>query len=253
MARRLIDQNRQRELRRQNILLDRLEVGFRNRLRAEIARAMEEMARVYELTGDVPPARDHHARMEAIFQSMAIAAATTFGGRVMQQGKNGGAILETKGFAETMTRLALSYVASEAVRRHITSITETTRDNVISAVDRGYREGLGARAIGRLIRDQVPQFSTFRAAMIARTETHGAANFGANEAARETGLQLRKEWIAAQDERTREDHAAADGQVVGQDEPFIVGGAALMYPGDPAGPAEQVINCRCAQGFIVID
>jgi hypothetical protein len=35
------------------------------------------------------------------------------------------------------------------------------------------------------------------------------------------------------------------------DEPFTVGGASLMYPGDPAGPAEEVINCRCCVGFIV--
>jgi hypothetical protein len=30
------------------------------------------------------------------------------------------------------------------------------------------------------------------------------------------------------------------------DEPFIVGESELMYPSDPEGPAEEVINCRCA-------
>jgi uncharacterized protein with gpF-like domain len=87
--------------------------------------------------------------------------------------------------------------------------------------------------------------------MIARTETHGAANYGAGRAARETNLPLNREWIASGDERTRETHAEADGQIVGMDEPFTVGGASLMYPGDPAGPAEEVINCRCSVGFIV--
>ncbi len=47
------------------------------------------------------------------------------------------------------------------------------------------------------------------------------------------------------DSKTREDHAEADGQEVGMDEPFDVGGEQLMYPGDPAGSAGNVINCRC--------
>ena len=31
------------------------------------------------------------------------------------------------------------------------------------------------------------------------------------------------------------------------DEAFIVGGEALMYPGDPAGSPGNVINCHCIQ------
>ena len=253
MARRLIDQNRAREARRQGALLDRLEVGFRNRIRAEIARAMGEMITVYELTGDVPPARDHLENIETIFRAMAIAAATTFGARIIDQGKGSGYPLEIKGFAETMARLALSYVAGELIRRRIVSIAETTRNQIVAAVARGYADGLGVAEIGKGIRERVGDFSTYRAELIARTETHGAANFGAQEAAKETGLELRREWISADDARTRQDHVDADGQVVGMDEPFIVGGEALMYPGDPAGPPEQTINCRCAVAFLTVD
>ena len=251
--RRLIDQDPRREVRRQGIILDRLEVSFRNRIRAELVRAMREMALVFEHTGDVPPARDHYENLEAIFRAMAIAAATTFGGRVIQQGKDAGHALETKDFAETMTRLALQYVAGEAVRRHITSIADTTRSQIVRAVAQGFEDGLGQAGVAGYIRDLIPSFSTARAALIARTETHGAANFGANEAAKETGIQLRREWISADDERTREDHALANGQIVGQDEAFDIGGASLMFPGDPSGPAEQIINCRCALGFVVED
>jgi hypothetical protein len=35
------------------------------------------------------------------------------------------------------------------------------------------------------------------------------------------------------------------------DEKFKVGDAELMFPGDPEGPADEVINCRCAVGYIV--
>jgi uncharacterized protein with gpF-like domain len=253
MARRLIDNNRRREQRRQSELLDRLERQFARRFRVEIARAMRQMAEQYRLTGEVGVARDHVENIEAIFRQLAVASAEVFGARIVDQGKAAGFQIETKNFAETMARLALRYVASEMIRQRITSITSTTRQQVVNAVAIGYREGLGQDGVARLILDRVADFSTYRGRMIARTETHGAANFGATEAARETGLPLRKEWIAAQDERTRESHADADGQIVGQNDSFDVGGSSLQYPGDPSGPAEEVINCRCAIGWIVED
>lgn len=253
VPKRLIDQNPRREARRQGLILDRLEVGFRNRIRAELIRAMEEMVRVFELTGEVPPARDHYDQLEAAYRAMAIAAATTFGARVMQQGKDAGYLLERKGFAETMARLALSYIGQEAIRQRITAVAETTRSQIVAAVARGYADGLGQQGVGSYIRSVVSDMATWRANLIARTETHGAANFGAQEAARETGLPLQKEWISAEDARTRPDHAAANGQIVGRDDPFRVGGEALQYPGDPSGSAGNTINCRCATGWVVQD
>jgi uncharacterized protein with gpF-like domain len=251
MVTRLIDQDPRREQRRQAILLDRLEAGFQRRLRGELSRAMNDMIGVYEHTGEVPPARDHVEKLTALYQTMAIATMVTFGGRVVQMGKNSGHALETKDFASTMARIALGYIAGELIRRRITSVAETTRQQIVNAVDRGYQEGLGQFGIAKLVRAAVPSMSTFRSALIARTETHGAANAGAFSAADETGLVLDKEWIAAEDERTREDHALANGQIVGKDEPFDIGGEAMMYPGDPAGSAAQVINCRCAIGWVV--
>lgn len=40
-------------------------------------------------------------------------------------------------------------------------------------------------------------------------------------------------------------HLLANGQVVKPDEPFIVGGEALMYPRDPSGSPANTINCHC--------
>ena len=198
--------------------------------------------------------RNHYDQLEREFQRMAAQAALTFGGRVLEQGKAAGLILERKeDFAQMMMRLALQYVAQEAVRRKITSIAETTRARIVSLVDQGYREGLGVSEIARGIRDRIPGMSQARGALIARTETHGAANFGADVAARETGLNLRKEWVSAADERTRESHAAADGQIVGMDDAFDVGGVSMMFPGDPSAPVEEVANCRCSVAHIVVD
>ena len=54
---------------------------------------------------------------------------------------------------------------------------------------------------------------------------------------------VRKVWVATKDKRTRDTHAALDGESMGIDQPFSNG---LQYPGDPNGPPEEVINCRCA-------
>jgi len=253
MATRLIDANPRREQRRQVILLDRLEIGFAKRVRGELARAMQDMLTVYEHTGEVPLARDHIDRLTSLYQSMAIATMAVFGGRVVQMGKDGGQALETKDFAATMARIALGYIASEMIRARITYVANTTRQQIVNAVDRGYQEGLGQYGVAKLVREAIPIMTTARSAMIARTETHGAANAGAFAAADETGLLLDKEWISAEDERTREDHALANGQIVAKDVAFDIGGEALMYPGDPAGTGGQVINCRCAMGWVVRD
>jgi uncharacterized protein with gpF-like domain len=55
-------------------------------------------------------------------------------------------------------------------------------------------------------------------------------------------------WDATGDSRTRETHAAMDGQEVGPNEPFASGsGAQLMHPGDGSlgAGASEIINCRC--------
>jgi len=61
-------------------------------------------------------------------------------------------------------------------------------------------------------------------------------------------LNLRKSWSAILDNRTRPDHAAANGQTVAFDQPFEVGGELLMFPGDTSLGAsiENIANCRCS-------
>lgn len=254
MARRLLDRNRARESRRQVRLLDRLTRQFRGRIRRDIIAAMSDMVEKWEMTHAVLMPRDFPERMEATYQQMAIAAISAFGGRILEQGKAAGLVLERKeDFSQTMNRLARQYVQQEAIRRRIQGVTETTRRQIIGAVDRGYQDGLATAEIARNVRGLVAGLAAFRADAIARTETHGAANYGSDSAAKLTGLPLRREWLAAQDERTRESHAEADGQIVGPDEPFKVGSSVLMFPGDPSAPPEETVNCRCVLGYVVDD
>ena len=91
-----------------------------------------------------------------------------------------------------------------------------------------------------------------RATTIARTETLSAYNAGAVAGVKALGADgpSCKEWLATGGPRTRESHADADGQVVPLNEFFIVGGWELDQPGDPTGPPDEVINCRCTVLFV---
>lgn len=103
-------------------------------------------------------------------------------------------------------------------------------------------QGVMAEATRRI--DEVETYWQVRATRIARTESTGAFNFGALSALADEGV-TRKTWVATEDSRTRPTHVAADGQTVPLMQPFRVGTAVLQMPGDPSGPANETINCRC--------
>lgn len=96
-----------------------------------------------------------------------------------------------------------------------------------------------------------------RAVTVARTETLAAVNAGVFRSA-QLEAESRgdpapfKTWLATADPRTRDTHREADKQRTLLSEPFVVGGAQLLFPGDPTGPANEVINCRCSLFPVVL-
>jgi hypothetical protein len=57
--------------------------------------------------------------------------------------------------------------------------------------------------------------------------------------------QWEKVWRSEHDDKVRDSHAAADGQVVDGDGFFTVGGVKMFAPGDLSAPAEEWAGCRC--------
>jgi uncharacterized protein with gpF-like domain len=53
-----------------------------------------------------------------------------------------------------------------------------------------------------------------------------------------------KEWLSARDTHVRDSHISIDGEIVKMIDRFSNG---LRYPGDPEGPAGEIINCRCIE------
>lgn len=84
--------------------------------------------------------------------------------------------------------------------------------------------------------------SAVRNARTAMTGAENAGRLGSYQDAKNMGIKLRKQWMATLDERTRESHAAIDGEIVDIDKEFSNG---LMYPADPDGEPAEVYNCRC--------
>ena len=73
----------------------------------------------------------------------------------------------------------------------------------------------------------------------ARNETYGLG-----------GRHVKRVWRTMHDERVRPSHRKAYGQKRSATNPFLVGGAHLMYPGDVTGPIEEWANCRCWTEFV---
>ena len=107
---------------------------------------------------------------------------------------------------------------------------------------------LGVPQQARILRRKFNHYAQFQAERVVRTEATNAANFGTMQSALTVfpGDEMKKEWIASFDDRTRDTHAAADSQVVNYNESFLVGSEYLNYPGDPSGSSTEVINCRCS-------
>lgn len=85
--------------------------------------------------------------------------------------------------------------------------------------------------------DGTPE-QTDRIAGIMGVAAMNAATLAANPG-------LNKTWITMRDDRVRETHVPMHDVTVGSLETFNVGGFDLLYPGQPIGPPEIWINCRC--------
>lgn len=116
---------------------------------------------------------------------------------------------------------------------------------ITAQISRGIATGMSYQQVAQQLAG-VSNIGYNNAVRIARTEGHRIqvqAGMDACYKAKERGADVVKQWDAALDDRTRESHAAVDGEIRELDEKFSNG---LMFPGDPAGGAAEVINCRCA-------
>lgn len=140
------------------------------------------------------------------------------------------------------------YPAKRAVSRGID--LAYGKKQITASVTSSILQGKSIKGMADDLQTRIPTMNRNSAIRTARTGVTNAQNAGRQDsyvAAEKMGIEMEREWVCALNARTRPEHAEADGQVVGVDEPFTVGGEKLMYPGDRSGSGWNIYNCRCTQ------
>lgn len=144
--------------------------------------------------------------------------------------------------AATTTFLAAQVGEVEAALRHIARSSVTIAD--------------AAAAIAAYLNPANPHWAS-KALQFAQTEgdrwVQAATLAGAVMAERADGFRRVKVWDSRRDMLVRPAHSATDGQRRPLLRPFNVAGFPMMYPTDPAAPADLVVNCRCGMRIEVED
>lgn len=136
--------------------------------------------------------------------------------------------------------LGLRGIGIDAMRQEIITLLQLPRP----ALQIIQREAAGALAPPTL-QDSLAKVFEAKVIEIARYASTQLAAEGQLQAMRLQGI-LRKQWASVWlDDRVRPSHMAAHGQVQEVEATFYVGSSRLMYPGDPMGAPEEIINCRC--------
>ncbi|QCO00568.1 hypothetical protein [Azospirillum argentinense] len=179
-------------------------------------------------------------------------------GRIGESGEREGGILgltETQARSVQRARDELASTDAPTLRRYLGRELRDRRYD--AAVLRAIRSG---EPIPEAIQEKAGtaysnRYLRYRAEVMSRTESLRSASVGQHAAllnAVATGAlpygSIRRFWMDTDDERTRVWHKEIpdlnpDG--VSLEEPFVTPLGPLLYPRDPEGEAENIIQCRC--------
>lgn len=147
---------------------------------------------------------------------------------------------------DLLNEKALKFLEDKKIKFAI-KVADTTHKAIINELSEGFEKGESIQELSNRIKD-MPEFDMKRATVVARTEIISSSNAGTLQGYKESGVVIGKEWSSTKDERTRDHHKDVEGQRVALDNPFIVDGDLLDYPGDNSydAKASNVIQCRCS-------
>jgi hypothetical protein len=128
--------------------------------------------------------------------------------------------------------------------RKIESVPQTARGRLRDTITESLDVNATVSQMTRSVRGLYDDMTESKAREIAQTTGTGGWESGQLEAWDTAGIKG-KQWLYQRDDRVRSSHVEADQQKRALNRPFEVGGAELMHPADPSGPADEVVRCRC--------
>lgn len=141
-------------------------------------------------------------------------------------------------------------ILKKIATRNVKSVSQSSLSQLKNIITSSISEQTSVGEITARIQDAFKNITASKAETIARTETLSAVSIGQDLKSKEfrslfpkEAKNMRRVWIDARDSKVRDSHADNNNVVVKVGQPFPNG---LLYPRDPAGPASEVINCRCS-------
>lgn len=159
------------------------------------------------------------------------------------------AALMGKDMKDIMKSAAVVYFLTKKPKEQAQKINKKTitriEKELILAIENGESEEEASRRVAAVFGEA----RDYRSDRIARTEVGRSQNFARWHEMQELGARKRV-WMAVF-RNTRPSHAQADGQIVGINDKFIVGGYECDHPNDDALPAHECVNCQCSVSPVV--
>jgi HK97 family phage portal protein len=233
-----------------------IEAYFKKQAKEIVAKAKkyEDMAHVKpgELFDEHKESEKYATKFEPVYLALVKTAGEA--GLDLSQGK----LWEPDGRARKLDPQAKQFRVTDEMLQEIrrivldsgTMISRGTMEDVLALIDRANEEGLTVeeftQAAYAKLHDELP---IARSRLVARTEMPKVENYGQLEGYKQAEFVELKGWLCSRVPLSRESHIAADEKYgadpIPLNDAFIVGGAEMQYPGDPAGGPENDCNCLC--------
>ena len=157
---------------------------------------------------------------------------------------------------ETLDRSDWAITAEVAAMVRVATETEGFEQRIVRRLERA-RDSIRRQGdLDRLVDELAEEYALGAASFargVAGSTTVGAVNGATHVAVMQVsgGRPGTKTWMSVGDLKVRLSHIEAHGQEVPAGHTFYVGGAQARFPGDPALPPEERINCRCTVRYAV--
>lgn len=132
----------------------------------------------------------------------------------------------------------------EVIKDMVRNAALRQSQKIVEVITRMDSEGASIDEIKREIQKMIGSRSSWKRGLATAAATAVMESSRAAVHAK-AGKYVKRIWRTMKDEKVRPSHRRAFGQKRSVTNPFRVGQALLMYPGDPTGPIEETANCRC--------